>query len=296
MKVGLGQTSVYHPLPGLDALWSEISIYGSATTRLQYGMFGDTIINSYTYHKIYQRTIICWDTTMTTGNSDLVGALREDSLKRVYFHPLNSSFGSCSTDSVYKIYDFSKETPGDTIQFFSASMGCYAREYLTIDYVDSILINGTYRKLFHFIEGETWIEGIGSTRSLLSAITAIPTCSCTNALLCHKENDTLVYINPTYNFCYCSLGVNIHNEEKQNKIKVSPNPFSVLTTLNTNENLTGAILTVYNSNGQQVKKTEHISGNKITLHRDNLPSGLYFLLLTKDNKIFSSERLIIADK
>lgn|GEM_PF-2748757 len=78
-------------------------------------------------------------------------------------------------------------------------------------------------------------------------------------------------------------------------VKIFPNPLSSLTTLQTNKILKGATLTVYNLFGQQVKQMKNISGQTISLYRDNLLSGLYFIRLTQDGKIFTTDKLIITD-
>ncbi|MFC2111468.1 T9SS type A sorting domain-containing protein, partial [Bacteroidota bacterium] len=54
-------------------------------------------------------------------------------------------------------------------------------------------------------------------------------------------------------------------------------------------------LHVYNVNGQEVKEISNIAGNTITLNRDNLLSGVYFVRLIENNKVIVSERIVIAD-
>lgn len=80
-----------------------------------------------------------------------------------------------------------------------------------------------------------------------------------------------------------------------NSISAYPNPFTSATTLQSDNFLKDATLTVYNLYGQIEKQIKNISEKTITLHRDNLPSGMYFLRLTEDNKAISSEKLIITD-
>ncbi|MBI4931356.1 MAG: T9SS type A sorting domain-containing protein [Bacteroidetes bacterium] len=74
------------------------------------------------------------------------------------------------------------------------------------------------------------------------------------------------------------MTVNENNIE--NSIILFPNPFSSQTTLHTDNYLTNATLTVYNSFGQVVKQIKNINGQTVTLTRDNLPSGLYFIRLS----------------
>ena len=78
-------------------------------------------------------------------------------------------------------------------------------------------------------------------------------------------------------------------------IKFYMNTFSSSTTLKIDKPFNSASLTVYNSIGLQVKQINIISGQTITLNRDNLPNGVYFIRLTLDNKTFNAEKLIIVN-
>jgi len=78
-------------------------------------------------------------------------------------------------------------------------------------------------------------------------------------------------------------------------VSIYPNPFFMQTTLQTEKFFKNASLTVYNSFGQAVKQIKNISGQTITLHRDNLPSGLYFIRLIENNKTIATDKLVITD-
>lgn len=229
----------------------------------------------------------------------------EDNLKRVYyysFYPFNNSH--CIKNKSYKIYDFSKQTPGDTILFDTTSFPhtCYGYPYLTIKKIDSILIKGSYRKQYEFIEqGEIWVEGIGSLRGLLSPFIMQVTCSCVNALVCNLQNDSMYYYSSTYNssaynYCICNDPLSTNNISVKNKFSIFPNPFSSQTTLQTAGRLHNASLTIYNSVGQTVKRIDNLIGQTIIFHRDNLPTGLYFVRLTQDGNTISADKFVITDK
>lgn len=79
-----------------------------------------------------------------------------------------------------------------------------------------------------------------------------------------------------------------------NPFLIYPNPFSEVTTLKTDIFLNDATLRVYNSLGQTVKQINNISGQTITLHRENLPGGLYSIQLIQDNKIITTNKLLIS--
>lgn len=78
-------------------------------------------------------------------------------------------------------------------------------------------------------------------------------------------------------------------------ISIFPNPFSTQTTLYSDNLLKNATLTVYNSFGRQVTQSVIPSGARnLTIYRNNLPSGLYFIRLTEENKIYT-DKLVITD-
>ncbi len=93
----------------------------------------------------------------------------------------------------------------------------------------------------------------------------------------------------------CGLVIGINEIVNNNSFSFFPNPFSMQTTLQTDNILKSATLTLYNSYGQTVKQIKNITGQTITLQRDNLPSGLYFLQLMQYNKKFATDKLIIID-
>jgi hypothetical protein len=78
-------------------------------------------------------------------------------------------------------------------------------------------------------------------------------------------------------------------------LKCYPNPFSIKTILKTNIYLKDATLVIYNSLGLQVKQIKNIKGQSVTLSRDNLPIGLYFIWLTEENKSIAVDKLVITN-
>lgn len=96
----------------------------------------------------------------------------------------------------------------------------------------------------------------------------------------------------TNNTC-STTGIDENNTGKD--VLIFPNPFSYTTTLKTDNVFKDATLIVYNLQGQQVKQIKNISGQTVTLRRDNLPAGLYVIHLTQDNKTITTDKLIITD-
>lgn len=91
------------------------------------------------------------------------------------------------------------------------------------------------------------------------------------------------------------LATGIYSMDQKQAIKIFPIPFSSQTILQSDEILRDATLTVYNSVGQPVKKTDNIYGHAIIFYRDNLPSGLYFIRLIQDNQTLTTNRIEITD-
>ena len=92
--------------------------------------------------------------------------------------------------------------------------------------------------------------------------------------------------------CY----VNAVNEITESfSISVYPNPFSTQTILRTDNLLHNATLTVYNCFGQEVYPSVIRNSDSFVIRRDNLPSGLYFVRLTEENKIIAVDKLVITD-
>jgi hypothetical protein len=90
-----------------------------------------------------------------------------------------------------------------------------------------------------------------------------------------------------------TLGININRSQKS--FSVFPNPCISTTTIHTNDNLIGTALKICNVYGQTVKQVNNILEQSIVLSRENLPSGLYFIQLIKENKIIAADKLVIAE-
>lgn len=98
------------------------------------------------------------------------------------------------------------------------------------------------------------------------------------------------------NYLLCYNGtLSVGKELNKTNLTIFPNPFSTQTILQTDRIYKDATLNVYNSLGQRVKQINKISGQTITVNRDNLPNGLYFLRIIEGNKTVATNKLIITD-
>lgn len=85
------------------------------------------------------------------------------------------------------------------------------------------------------------------------------------------------------------------NELVHHSFNIYPNPFKDKTTFHTDDHLSNATLTVVNYLGQPIKQINHISGQNVTISREELVSGLYFVRLTEANKLVAQAKLLIIN-
>lgn len=307
LSVGQGQTNVYHSFPE-SAVWrvdyychNTLQYVINANYYFQYSITGDTLINSNTYKKIYRSFVfednVYHDTPITPTPpppSGYVGALRDDSISNKTFF----IFANTNDDSL--LYDYNLGV-GDTLRGFITLYIDTFHIKPIVSSIDSILINGQYRKRWNFdsigYSPLYIIEGIGASTGLIEQIYTYAIDFLDRFLICVKDDSTVLFVS-NYNSSFgCNLIYAELNEINSNySFNCYPNPFSSQMTLQTNNILKNATLTIYNSFGQQVTQIKNISGQTLTLHRDNLSSGLYFLQLTQDNKILTTDKIVITDK
>ena len=289
ITVSQGQTNVYHPLPDSNATWYE-HIYGGVPPNVYYNDYslfisGDTIIGSYSYHKLYATGYWTYGGgSMNYYSNEYRGSFRQDTLqKKVFF---------ISDTSLHEelLYDFNLDV-GDTLP---EAYNNYYNSNKVIE-IDSILVGCVYHKIFYlaplsdtgYLPNEEYaiIEGVGSTLGLYPPI-----------MMGIEAGSQLYYFVYNGQYYPTTCGVFVPEIESKNLgIEIFPNPFSTTTTIKINGSMNFTDLTIYNSFGQQVKQIKNISRQTIVLHRDNMPSGIYLLQLTRDNEILTTDKIIITD-
>ena len=93
-----------------------------------------------------------------------------------------------------------------------------------------------------------------------------------------------------------SIVSSVNEFDNVHDLSVFPNPFTSSTRIQIDNLLQNATLTIYNSLGQEEKQIKNISGKYFNFSRDELARGLYFILLTQDNKILAKNKIIITEK
>jgi hypothetical protein len=248
---------VYHPFPaGNDsALWVQEDFDSQGSTHfLRTYLYGDTVLGSYPYKKLYRTSVNAMVYPPPTppsfkNDNSFIGALREDiAVKRVYYYDaffgverLMYDFSLMIGDTAFVDYPW-----GDTVIY-------------TVAGIDSILVNTVYHKrliiepLTGGFDSAPWIEGIGSEAGPLNYFFSEGAAS--NTLACFGVNEINMYsyfVWPPAPECRISVGI---GELENNSISfgVLPNPTSGTVTLSLS--CTGSyFIEVLNSNGEIILK------------------------------------------
>lgn len=265
----------YHKLVDTNKLWSVLlsngaNPYYKSTHFIKFK--GDTIINDTMYKKVLKAE------DEFHNNWELNGFIREDSTQKVYY-----KYNSAANEKL--IYDFQPNI-NDTFYFTQY-------DYLTVCGFDSIKINDQYRKVINLYcpsapsITEKWIEGIGSNRGVIySGYSLI--IGCGYELLCFYENDTLSYIDSSYNECYYNTYGAIENIFVNSSFIIYPNPATqtINISFNNQQNMPYTF-ELYNNYGEIIFKKQIINSTSFEL--SNISNGIYFYII-KDNKNFIIHR------
>jgi len=200
----------YVPFPTENAEWNQVLYMSSdyLTTPLprnlmNYSLGGDTILDTIRY------------TRLILNHNNTVGFLREEN-KRIYYigAGYTNTWASYSPGQLQKIkncspsflkstiqedllYDFNVKT-GDTIYWGMNGQNI-------IDKIDSVQIDGSYRKQYHMKWGnDIVIEGIGNAlRGLLNSVSPLPMCGAITwwDQVCFSQNGKTLFMNPEFKDC-----------------------------------------------------------------------------------------------
>lgn len=253
----------YYPIPG----------YRIITTQSYQFMNDTTSWNGKTYQTLYGTTS---NPEQGNWNEDFWYGYREDNMK-VYKSEIYS-------DVEELIYDFSL-TVGDSVYVDSVY---YSYNFTHVISVDSVLINGSFRKRIQFDDPpEVWIEGMGSLQSPFNPIRWCMQMGAETLLLCVNDSTGNLYMNPEYNNCYLDTTITHQKEYGSgcSEVIIRSNPMHESAVIYTGTNKTEfTSYNLYNSSGLLVRE-EMIRNVEFTLYRRNLPAGIYLLQLIGSNQI-----------
>ena len=273
LTINLIHAQDYIPFPTNNARWvNEHAIYntdghGQHSYRYSYYCVSgeDTVINNHNYTKI------------SNCSNEYRGAVRY-SIGEVYFVPNNSL-------KEYLLYDFTVQA-GDYVNVYIGNSGNELTECY-VEYVDTVLINGIYRKRIHVGGGE-WVEGIGNLQGLFQDLG--PNVSNHGySLYCFSQNDIFIYSSslPEY-LDPCGLNVNIE-EVSDFKIDVYPNPTKGVINVSS-QNHKNVKIEIYDYTGNLIF-SEEFNRQIYSLDISNYPNGIY-LLKQKIGTVIKTEKVI----
>ena len=272
------QTNVYHPMADSNASWCESYTWGSCGAVDDYVMWiqGDTIYNSLTYHKLYASGKIYCQGPPSYYYNQYRGAFREDTAqKKVYFLPE-------SQVAEILLYDFDVAV-GDTSLAPNAP----------ILRIDSVLVNGNYRKKFIIDttttisnQGISYIEGIGCTMGFYQyrnfAVEYIP------VLHSYFENSLEIFLPDSLSPCNVLLRIPEINEFFE--LSVFPNPASGNFIIEFGKTIRQGDIEIKDILGNTVF-AETIS-NRSQFSCENLPAGIFLVMVTDENGRRASKRIV----
>ena len=248
------------------------------TTTKVYGFIGDTLIGSETWEKFYSTP----DSNFLS-NFTYLGNLREENGTVIFM------------DTVYSIdtiYNFNLQT-GDSV-FYDFGFGT---NYLQVETIDSIEINGEYHKRFHFEEpnyppmflSEIWIEGIGSIHGpLFPKYPGVFSDEIPDSLklTCYKVDNSVIWSNPFYENCYVSIILST-SEIIESHLKIFPNPVKNELRIEIPKNESGNyVISIFDLFGKTISKKTYNKTEIIEINMTSLKNSFYILQIEFDNKIY----------
>jgi len=296
----------YHPFPSSNTIWAEyFSPHADSNFRIvYYGLKDrDTVINSQTYHRLYRSADTLFQET------EFIGGLRNDTAERkVYIYgPL--TYGPGSVETLF--YDFSLNQ-GDTLKR-NANGGrnnWYINNNMTVTAVDSIIIDGTWRKrmFLDFPIPTIWVEGMGNMVRGLAWFTGdYPTNGTWNELLCMKQHGDWIYHhatgwrNSTLIIPTCDSLQNLNVKPQDIKsisaadggIRFFPNPLTGVSRLTIKETGRYELLELYNMTGSRVLSVSLDNKKEIAFDRKDFVPGFYVYRLKAKGEIYVSGRFTV---
>lgn len=240
--------SQYHSL--LDEAFSwKVTTSGLIDINSTQYFEGDTVIDGQTYKKLISVLDLLPDQPTVDA------FVREDvDNEIVYLH-----FGGAEN----QLFDFDVMV-GETVS--TVQFSCVST--VTVESVGTISVGGTDRDMITMTSGEVWIEGVGSTFSLIGA--NYPDCipdapiTCT----CFLNNDVPEWAHPDQGSCTVITDV----AEIESQISAFPNPAIDAITITGGQ---GEQYLVYNMNGALVAEGRLLGTTVLTT--SELEAGVYLI-------------------
>ncbi len=287
----IGFSQSFYPFPKDSAVWINARVwYNPLTTpptptlceSVYYFLYGDTIIQNNSYRKLYGNPPFN-DSLFDIDSSHYYGAFMQDSMHKVWMRLPN-------TDDDVLFLDFGLNV-GDT---FNSRHGP-----MPVVQIDSILVDGSYRRLIKLIfQGDTieTIDGIGYRSGFWGPNLFSDNIS---QLKCFKQSKSIIYSIPEPEYCSCnncfcqSVGVSV--EEKmvnKTEIRVYPNPSKDGQFTVEWGDMKVLEIRIFNSSGQTLLSEFVSNQNQLKQLEIKGTKGVYLMSLRTKDSVFNRKLLI----
>ncbi len=290
--------------------WAYGGNVASSWRYIDYILEGDTLIQDTSYKKLSAYTVkgeeYNSNSYVLSQTASLKGFLRESD-KRIYFKDF-------VTGNIELLYDFNNRNIGDTLHIGKFNID--GKVYFIINAVDSVLIDGKYRKRYGFKvvrsdngtpfwdAGYKLVEGIGALTGLFDAYRLEG--ETRFELLCFAHKGNVLYNrlrlqgSSEYPCDYTLEQLRIGVERAENKariLSVYPNPASnnvyiLVNAVNTNADFT---IDIIGKEGSVLTSTSVLANNNtndIPINISHLQNGYYTLRIQSENTV-SQHKLIV---
>jgi len=249
---------------------------------------GDSIIDGIEYKKVWRSN----DSLQTSWYID--GYIREDSLQRIFFYPINTEY-TFSPDNEVMIYNFNIKV-GDSLELpFSVN---------NFVYLDSIGFEKlepnndsvkTYYLYSHpnmdigYLEAK-WYENIGSLGGVLAGLNLTSIIGAYFDLTCYFENDSIIYHNNKFSTCFPEgyPDAIVEKDFTESFLTVLNSKDEIVFTLNTGIKEPG-IVHFYDLNGTLIFKSQISPEKNAVFSTSQLASGIYIYQFLSHNNNFSGK-------
>jgi len=273
----------YNKLIDTNKVWNNIGTNPPWLYTKFYKFSSDTVLDGITYHWLKESN--------DSVNWVKSALLREDTIsKRVFLY--GYSFGVFQGGEGL-IYDFSVSID-DTLALFNPVM-CGDTCRIIITDMDSVLVGNQYRKKFifdilpspHCFQlSNFFIEGIGYEYGVYDIGGGLVG-GFLPRLVCYHENNSLMYVNPYYGFCFTTT-VGVEDSEVQESVTFE---YLLNNTLKIRAKEHIKEIAIFNITGQKIFD-KNCNTNETILNLNNYPRGLYFIkVLMESNRVVIKKTL-----
>lgn len=187
-----------------------------------------------------------------------------------YNYSSEKNYDDCSANFEFSV--LSEDSTGQIIFFKAMNQTAISYRWTIIGFGSGIQsFNDTTSKFYPFNPNDMWLVRLYTTGQSGCKD------SLTQQIFVRKNIQTIASIN--------------ENEYKVH-YDLFPNPFSDYTTLSFPSVRDKTTFTLYNTNGQLVNTVDNITGGQLTIHRDNLTTGLYYFMLRTNDNIIATGKLM----